>query len=440
MANDPRGPHGDVPADPHGRVPNPGQQPFPQGAPPQGAQRPPQGQPGQGRPPHQGHPQWQQPGPQHPPHPQQPHGQQQPQQRRKRTGLWIGLGALALVVLLGILAAFLVPGMLADRRASDAASTYDAQREQWSVTYDRSVVEPWAQLDVSEMQTLARSAVESFGGGTAVDPAPLRASCADVDALVADAEALPDDAPAPQLEEVDGGDRNAAYREAAESYAANQARYAASANLASTVQGELATIASSCAFLLRVLEIETTANQGRDATLVPLLTLPMGGTEDHWHSATEGVRFECQSETGCVSFTNMDARRGFADAYAAVYVTRAEQLAAAHRELCPTDALADACEAWAAHWDELAALEGAVAQAVRDEVPTEVHRQNPDSTDPTPAYNAASAAADAHVSDIAVERDATRAVVDADSIDLAATVLIEQAAQRIRDVASATLG
>ncbi|SDH92464.1 hypothetical protein [Agrococcus jejuensis] len=382
----------------------------------------------------------QQPQPQFTPPPQ---GQPQPGQRRgPRLGLILGISIpVAMLAIGGVVAAFVVPGVLLDRDAQAAADDYAAQVAEWESVYSDAALQPLAELDTASFDTGLATAAPSMGSGSydevAADASGVRTACDAMSGLSGQAAMLT--ASAPALRVVDGGERNDAYAQAAAAAAADGARYEAAAGLADAVAGPFDAIGSACSLVLAQADADaafTTAYADYLATL----TLAQGGTERFDVDASRYIQFTCNAPIGCASFVDRAARANAATAWDAAFVAYNQSMAQSYRDHCPTADLQSTCDAWAGMHDQAVQLASAVSAAYRDEDVTGGAAYGGD-TIPAPD---ATAALEAFISGdetaYASASDATSSATGSSTMLGAIAALVRTEGQTIRDAASAARG
>lgn len=354
----------------------------------------------------------------------------------------LGLGIpLGVVAVCAVVAALVVPGIVADQQAEDAAIAYEQQQEAWEAAYSADRLEPFATFSadalVDELDAVLGETTFDATGVTAGDATGLASACADVDGLAQDATALGAVA-APDEPSVAGGEGNAFYEHALAQWQQHAEAYATSQALPGALEDAFGDIAAVCALVLQEHEIVSELADRVDA-LADGMQLSYGESQQVTIDAAGWIDFTCLAEIGCPPFDDAVARADVGARWDAAYTAAHSGLADLYADLCPTVELADACAAMQTAQADDALLAAAVGEAFPADDPVSVVLDAAGaSVSPVPTLDEATAA---YVSGTAANLEvASGAVADATglaSFDEALHATVEQAAASIREAAGA---
>ena len=389
--------HGEqYPSEPtHGQNWNPGQQGTPPQAPPPGqpnpyGQAPQSGQYGQQPNPYQqGQPQQnheQQGYPQQPGQPAQSapyaygaipgqpqsgqpgygqHGEAQQGEgrpKKKRLGLILGISIpVALVLILGIIAAIAIPAWMKQNAIDDAVQTYNDQSAAWESTFTAEqlagIESAFEGIDPASVASGYRNA----DPGSSDYQSPVEV-CTQLDALSQLRADLGDGA-APEKPNVEGAEGDAEYDAAVADYNSKSERFAASGNLLSTLDSSVDRLKTLCAM------------QAEYAVILDEQMPALAALEDRRSQMKNGDEYEvvvdegtwtitCTSSTGCWKADTAESRQKNHDAWVAAWVNHTKASAEFWTNNCPSEDVQADCDVWADYYTERAVKEQAIADAL----------------------------------------------------------------------------
>ena len=333
-------------------------------------------QPGQQQYPQSGYPQQ--------PHPQQPSSQypgsqhqgqpyaagaygQQPQNdqqkpRKKRLGLILGISIpVALLLILGIVAALVVPGMIKQQKIDQAVETYNGQVSAWESTFtDEKLLGIESAFEGVDPESLAAGyRDENPGDSDYVDPME---TCSQLDSLRQLRDELGSGA-APDQPMVEDAEGNADYDAIVADYQSKSDRFAASGDLLAALDTNVDRLASLCEM------------QASYAAIWDAQTPALAALEDRQSQMKNGEKFEvkvsdgtwtvtCTSSSGCWKSDTADSRKKNHEAWVAAWVNFAKDSADFWANNCPTEDVQEDCDAWADYYTERAKREQKIADAL----------------------------------------------------------------------------
>lgn len=320
--------------------------------------------------------------------------------RRSRRGLLIAGVAGVAVVIVAVVAILVVPGAITDRRAQAAADAFAAERDQWRAAFTPDALAPYIDLETAEYEdyvaalTAMREATEISWDtpSTVPEATELEAACSAIAGL---AEGLAgfEDASAPRLEEIDGGERNADYASAQELQEQELPRYEASEAFVAEAHAAFSDIAEACGFLIAENAVDRALAEAQNG-YVAAHTM---ADEERVHIGTEQVQgatldhyLVCTSETGCIPFDDMDARAAAGDLRDAASDARHLGMAEVLETTCP-ESLQEACAARRDVESTLHEVAAAIGEAYRTEDPVATALATDDGDPVTPRLDAARA-------------------------------------------------
>ncbi len=300
---------------------------------------------------------------------------------RRRTRLIVAGIAAVVVAGLAVTAIAVVPGMIADRQAQDAADAFAAERADWETAFSEDALAPYADLAsmeyreylnaLSEMRrdtAFAWRATSTVGDATAVAEA-----CT---ALAARADGLSsfEDAGVPRLAEVDGGERNADYAAARELYEQERARYEASDEFVERARAAFADLDQVCDYTVaenaNARDIADAQNAYLDAYTYEPGTRVHIGTDERPDSIVD-TYLVCEADEGCVPWDDMGARATAGERFDKALDARHLGFVEVVEEFCP-DALREACAVVSESEPKVHAAGLGVGEAYRTEDPVAV--------------------------------------------------------------------
>lgn len=331
-----------------------------------------QGYPQQSVPPQGGHgysQQHQQPGSQpHDAHGAGGYGQQQFQQappekpKKSRLGLILGISIpVAVVVILGIIAAIVVPGMLKQQEIDHAVETYNDQISSWESTFteDKLVGIESAFEGIDPGQLASGFRAENPNSSDYVDPME---TCAQLDSLQQLRDDLGDGA-APEQPSVEDAEGNADYDAIVADFHSKSDRFAASGNLLATLDADVPRLKTLCEM------------QASYAAIVDAQQPALDALEQRQNQMKNGDKFEvkaddgtwtvtCTSQSGCLKSDTAESRKKNHEAWVAAWVTFANDAADFWSNNCPSEEVQADCDAWADYYAERAKREQKIADAL----------------------------------------------------------------------------
>lgn len=295
--------------------------------------------------------------------PQQGYGQQEPQKtKKKRLGLILGISIpVALVLILGLIAALVIPGMLKQQEIDQAVETYNQQTSAWESNFTEEklagIESAWENIDPYSVASGFR--VENPNDSDYVDPA---AQCADLDALTQLRDELGDGA-VPQQPNVEDAEGNEAYDQIVADYNARSGAFGASGDFLATLDSDVDKLKSLCEM------------QAGYASIMDTQTANLEALEERQGAMKNGEEFKvrvddgtwtvtCNSGEGCWSTETEADRKKNHDAWVAAWVEQAKQSADFWSNNCPTEEAQPDCDVWADYYTERAKQEQKIADAL----------------------------------------------------------------------------
>lgn len=366
---------------------------------------------------------------------------QAPARQRRRALLVAGMVGAA-VLLLAVVAALVVPGVVTDRRAQAAADAFAAERDQWRETFTSEALAPYVDFEAAEYEdyvvaiTATREATDiAWDAPSAVpDATELEAACSTIADLAGHLAAF-DDASAPRLEQIDGGQRNADYASAQQLYEQERLRYEASDAFVAEAEAAFADIDEACGFFIAQNAVDRALAEAQNG-YVAAYTMAheervLIGTEQLAGETLEHY-LVCTSETGCVPFDDMDARAAAGDLWDAASDTRHLGMVSEVLETRCPDSLQEACAARRDVELTLHELAGAIGDAYRSEDPVAIALATDDGDPVMPQLNDAYAEYnEVWIAQFDALAERTEELTGHTSLPVAVDELAADAAQRI---------
>lgn len=278
--------------------------------------------------------------------------------KKKRLGLILGITIpVAVLAILGLLAAIFIPQYLKQQEIDEAVATYNEQHEAWASTFTED------QLTVLE-DVFDGLDITSAAQGSHSGDSPFAESCSQLDGLGTVYDELSGGEP-PARPNVEDAEGNEEYDAAVQQYGSFQSRYEGSSELLTLIEGATETMSGECAFVGAFSEIHERYRE--NVTVLDEHRSALSNGDEYELPADDGVWvITCVSDFGCYDESTAAKRQANADAYEAAYVVYAEEMADLYRNQCP-EGMSDACSAYVQYWEEYAELERDVVSALTND-------------------------------------------------------------------------
>ncbi|WP_293694729.1 hypothetical protein [uncultured Agrococcus sp.] len=276
--------------------------------------------------------------------------------KKKRLGLILGITIpVAVIAILGLLAAIFVPQYLKQQEIDEAVATYNQEHDAWSTTFTEdqlaALESSFDGLDVLSAANGDYSGDGSFGE-----------TCSQLDGLAPVFEELSGGEP-PARPNVEDAEGNEEYDAAVQQYSEYQARYEGSAELLELIESTMGSAPAECAFVGEFTEIYD-RYQGNLDSLESFARALSDGDEYRLPAIEEDGEWiiTCQSSYGCYDESTSSKRQANADAYESAYVAYADDMVGLYTNHCPAG-MDDACSVYVQYWEEYGALEREVVNS-----------------------------------------------------------------------------
>lgn len=294
----------------------------------------------------------------------QPGGAQQPGEKpkKKRLGLILGISIpVALVLILGIIAAIAVPAWMKQNSIDEAVQTYNDQTAAWESTFteDKLVGIESAFDGINPDSVASGSRAENPNGSDY--QAPME-QCSQLDALTQLRSDLGDGA-APEQPSVEGAEGNPEYDAAVADYNSKSDRFAASGSLLSTLDSNVDRLKTLCAM------------QAEYASILDEHSVALAAVGERRSQLKNGDEYEvqvddgtwtitCTSSSGCWKSDTSESRQKNHEAWVAAWVDHANASADFWSNNCPSEDVQADCDVWAEYYTERAKREQKIADAL----------------------------------------------------------------------------